>query len=1175
MPPSRQETPMGDETVSTPTPRASARSTRSAAASSSAKLSSLGRSSKEATQASLAAPTLSKNSPLITSSTRSRTPSARAPITRGLTAKSTVSSSIPSQATTSSRPRSARAPATLGDSNAATPTANKRRAENSAIPPIPTPASHPRLATLTTKSISLASEADSSPNHDYEPIKAFLRIRPIPQDSKNEHSQPYIQVINNREVLMHAPKDVGGLYPHSRIAARSRLQTSSPATKYAFSRVFGGDSHWPGKSGKDSEDETSQQSFFKHTTLPMVQDLLQGQSGLVFTYGVTNSGKSYTVQGGTGPGEAGILPRSLDVIFNSIEGLESSSSIRPMGLSGVEKVEANETNTCSAPPTGLNPFAIPGISKRILNDALSRTFLNKVYERDETKVKVDRNLRYSVWVSFVEVYNEKLFDLLDASPPSSSPSVSNFGGLARSDSVRGSNWSISAMAGSSSDPQGNHGNITLNRRPLTLKNDFEGGGKYVAGLREIKVANASEARELLRRGQENRAVFGTMANRASSRSHGVFTIKIIREHAGASKYKAGNQEGEISYSTSRLSIVDLAGSERLGNTGITSGERLKEAGNINKSLMCLGQCLETLRKNQARAASFAAVPEGPPPTSWNGSGLASQKAEFPGSIIKGPKRRPSIVPFRHSKLTELFQSFFTGEGRAVMIVNANPYDTGFDENSHVMKFSAVAKEVTTARPTPNFTKPTVTAANGPSSATLAKMGGFRSRHGKPSRSAKETTELEEDSESDGRDITIIEGDDDDSEDEVESDPFVDLLVQKHEELRQRLFAAEMRCAMIESEVREEMANEMEQRLLEMENLYNQRMLNDAEQTEDFVNKKIDLLVKANINEQERLNRVEGFGRHPQATPEGHPDDEAEVEHSLGDDGAATTPCQGPSRIRQFQKSPSTRSPESESDEEASINLQPGRHYGARIRKEGSSRSSIDAEASRERLQRVLRRDGGLDSEIQSDSEDEESSLAKVELEDEGEMNVEEEGKDEVEDVEEGEEEEGEEEDEEEDEDEDEDEEEEEEEDSFLEESDPDDKSFEAGGACQAFSDAAEETSEDEEQENRSRRKSAGRGKALAAKGRASIKRQSMIKPLTEKSQYESNGLTKGPTMDESSDLSLVVEEKVEPKKKRKLRKKAAMQEDDMVEQIGDSSLVEAVQHSNSHLPRSTSRKSIR
>lgn len=76
------------------------------------------------------------------------------------------------------------------------------------------------------------------------------------------------------------------------------------------------------------------------------------------------------------------------------------------------------------------------------------------------------------------------------------------------------------------------------------------------------------------------------------------------------------------------------------------------------------------------------------------------------------KRGLAVVPFRHSKLTEVLMDYFVGDGKAVgyhhifssllfishnqiMIVNVNPYDTGFDENSHVMKFAALAREVYT------------------------------------------------------------------------------------------------------------------------------------------------------------------------------------------------------------------------------------------------------------------------------------------------------------------------------------------------------------------------------------------------------------------------------------------------------------------------------------------------
>lgn len=157
--------------------------------------------------------------------------------------------------------------------------------------------------------------------------------------------------------------------------------------------------------------------------------------------------------------------------------------------------------------------------------------------------------------------------------------------------------------------------------------------------------------------------------------------------------------------------MDLAGSERTKHTH-TSGDRLREAGNINKSLMVLGQCMETLRANQRAVARS----------------LAASAGSSGGRIdTREVKKGLAIVPFRHSKLTEVLMDYFTGEGRAVcatsisklgsmfrlngdilqvMIVNVNPYDTGYDENSHVMKFAALAREVSTnssitaARPPP-------------------------------------------------------------------------------------------------------------------------------------------------------------------------------------------------------------------------------------------------------------------------------------------------------------------------------------------------------------------------------------------------------------------------------------------------------------------------------------------
>ena len=321
--------------------------------------------------------------------------------------------------------------------------------------------------------------------------------------------------------------------------------------------------------------------------------------------------------------------------------------------------------------------AFPELSEeKAIADALGEVSSQDV---DPTTVPVDKNYEYSIWISYAEVYNEKIYDLLSndstgGDRDSTHDTSQKTNGHPRSGSTKripgssSSTWSnLASLASLHSSPEV----LFVKRKALSLKKDPEAGGKYVAGLRCIRVRSAEEAKHVFRTGNINRRVFGTLTNAVSSRSHGIFTLRAVRIH----------RADPSDVSVSRLSIVDLAGSERTKNTHNT-GDRLKEAGNINKSLMVLGQCMEAMRSNQRRVAAVLAAP-----------GRGEIDITNPGRGVK-----LAIIPFRHSKLTELFQDFFTGEqgGHAVMIVNVNPYDTGFDENSHVMRFAALAREVTTA-----------------------------------------------------------------------------------------------------------------------------------------------------------------------------------------------------------------------------------------------------------------------------------------------------------------------------------------------------------------------------------------------------------------------------------------------------------------------------------------------
>ncbi|XP_057387420.1 kinesin-like protein KIF20B isoform X2 [Balaenoptera acutorostrata] len=165
-------------------------------------------------------------------------------------------------------------------------------------------------------------------------------------------------------------------------------------------------------------------------------------------------------------------------------------------------------------------------------------------------------------------------------------------------------------------------------------------------LQWVQVSDSKEAYRLLKLGIKHQSVAFTKLNNASSRSHSVFTIRILQI-----------EESEMPrvMRVSELSLCDLAGSERSMKTQ-NEGERLRETGNINTSLLTLGKCISVLKN--------------------------SEKSKF-----------QQHVPFRESKLTHYFQSFFNGKGKICMIVNISQCFLAYDETLNVLKFSAIAQKV--------------------------------------------------------------------------------------------------------------------------------------------------------------------------------------------------------------------------------------------------------------------------------------------------------------------------------------------------------------------------------------------------------------------------------------------------------------------------------------------------
>ncbi|KAD4888320.1 hypothetical protein E3N88_20393 [Mikania micrantha] len=128
---------------------------------------------------------------------------------------------------------------------------------------------------------------------------------------------------------------------------------------------------------------------------------------------------------------------------------------------------------------------------------------------------------------------------------------------------------------------------------LELREDPE-QGITVAGLRCIKVNSADKILELLKVGNSRRKTDSTDANETSSRSHAVLEITVLRKQKR--KYRSQVIRG-------KLALVDLAGSERASETN-SGGKKLRDGANINRSLLALANCINALGKQHKKGLAY-------------------------------------------------------------------------------------------------------------------------------------------------------------------------------------------------------------------------------------------------------------------------------------------------------------------------------------------------------------------------------------------------------------------------------------------------------------------------------------------------------------------------------------------------------------------------------------------
>ncbi|XP_068579359.1 kinesin-like protein KIF23 isoform X2 [Cebidichthys violaceus] len=418
-----------------------------------------------------------------------------------------------------------------------------------------------------------------------DPVGVYCRVRPLGA----EDEECCIEVISSSTIQLHAPEGF-----------KTNRNGEYKETQYSFKKVFGV--------------SISQMELFEHVAKPLVDDLIHGKNGLLFTYGVTGSGKTFTMTGS--PGQGGLLPRSLDMLFNSIGPYQAKRYVlKTDDKNGIEV--QNEVDALLERQKRENmSFPKPSSSRQKLDPEIA----DMIKSEEACKTDgVDEDSSYSIFVSYIEIYNNYIYDLLEEN---------------QEDAIK---------------PKPPQSKI--------LRED-QNHNMYVSGCMEVEVKSAEEAFQVFWRGQKKRKVANTRLNRESSRSHSVLIVKLAQAPLDADGDNILQDKNQVT--VSQLCLVDLAGSERTGRTG-AEGTRIREAGNINQSLLNLRTCIEILRENQ----------------------------------MCGTNR---MVPYRDSKVTHLFKNYFDGEGKVKMVVCVNPKADDYEETVLVMRFAEMTQEVEVARP---------------------------------------------------------------------------------------------------------------------------------------------------------------------------------------------------------------------------------------------------------------------------------------------------------------------------------------------------------------------------------------------------------------------------------------------------------------------------------------------
>ena len=408
-------------------------------------------------------------------------------------------------------------------------------------------------------------------------FKVYSRVRPfIPSElTEGTELRSIIEMLGPKTLLLD-PKE--NYQPKAQFEFDDSLWSVPPESRleHAFPMRRAGDKPPP---------YVSQRMVYDMVAKGCAGEALRGFNTAIMSYGQTGSGKTYTMMGQYDPsvvcggeGLEGIIPRVCHEVFETVD--------------------------------------------------IARTEEAKKPESQRTKIIIK--------VTFVEIYMEKVRDLLDV------------------------NLRTSAARAPDGSAKMKEGRIRLD--PET--------GPYVEDVTSYEVETWAYCCMLLERGSQQRTTSANLVHQQSSRSHAIFQITLNQQIAVPPKDRFSKPGTRTT--VGRINLVDLAGSERGGFT-----DYVKESSKINTSLLALRRVIDCLVERQNQL-------------------LEQVSAEVSGQPLSGvDKGPPPQVPFRDSVLTWLLSDSIGGNARTTMIAALSPHAKNYGDTLATLQWSSRARNLVT------------------------------------------------------------------------------------------------------------------------------------------------------------------------------------------------------------------------------------------------------------------------------------------------------------------------------------------------------------------------------------------------------------------------------------------------------------------------------------------------